>query len=87
MNTLTQAFPTRGDIAQLVSFYLETSIEAIPREGNHLGALFLGIVEWCEQQQGGMLKRLIDGAIEMRPLRGDLKALRLRMKRARWIMG
>lgn len=84
---LAQAFPNRSDLAQLTDFYLNKSLDEIPTQGGTTSALINGIVGWCQAQGGDTLARLIDGAIQQRPARNDLKAMRDRLAAAGLIAG
>ncbi len=87
VDLLTQAFPSRSDLAQLTDFYLNISLNLIPTEANDTRSLAQGIVNWTQVQGGDALARLIDGAIKERPARNDLKAMRDRLVAAGLIAG
>lgn len=87
VDLLTQAFPSRSDLAQLTDFYLNVSLNAIPTDANDIRALAQGVVNWTQAQGGDALTRLIDGAIKERPARNDLKAMRARLVAAGLIAG
>jgi hypothetical protein len=79
VDLLTQAFPSRSDLAQLTDFYLNISLNAIPSDANDIRSLAQAVVNWTQAQGGDALARLLDGAIKERPARNDLKAMKDRL--------
>src|SRR5690348_9891089 len=76
---LVAAFPTPADLEVLTEFYLGRRLTTVAAAWTDQRSLVLAVVNWCQTQGGDTLDRLVQGAVEERPQRADLRALAVRL--------
>lgn len=64
--TLTSQFPTKGDVAILVSDYLGENLDVIV-SGSNLDAMVFELLRWANIDPNGRLNQLVRGAAKERP--------------------